>query len=278
LNKAYIFKLGSFPIPTQHGAWAIWLIPTLMGLTLSGVWRWSTLLVVLGFLLIFLSHQPTIRALRRWRFRKQPDANSISWAVLLSGSGTLLLAVLFIFNRLWLAMLLGVIVTIAFSFHIILTLKKEQLSIPGEIIGIFGLTASAPLTYLYLHGTLDALGWVLWTINFLYFTGSIFYVKLRLRIQPSKPEPNFVGKISTGAPLLLYSFGVLIFMASVTFIRDYSWLFFVAFIPFFCKVLWGVFKWQSNIKLKPSRVGFSELAHSIYFGCVSILGFFTPGI
>ena len=278
MNKTFKFNLGRFPVPTQHGAWAFWLIPAFMGLALSGTWRWSTLLVVLGFLLIFLSHQPTIRALRKWYFRKQHDINSISWALLLSGSGLILLAVLFIINRLWLAILLGFFVSIAFTFHIILTLKKEHLSIPGEIIGVFGLTAAAPLIYLYLHGILDAVGWVLWAINFLYFTGSVFYVKLRLRIQPTQPERNIIGKISTGAPLLLYALGVLIFMVSVTFLRNYSWLFFTAFVPFFIKVLWGVYNWQRKVKLKPSRLGFSELAHSICFGCISILGFFTSGI
>jgi hypothetical protein len=274
----YSFKLGKFPVPTQHGAWAMWLVPATMGAALTGTWRWSVLLILLGFMLIFLSHQPAIRALRRWKFRRILDDNSINWAIVLGGSGVGLLAALFSYYRLWFAMILGFVVALALLTHISMTLNKKQTSIPGEIIGVLGLTASAPLIYLYLYEILDARGWVLWAINLLYFSGSIFYVKLKLRYQPAHEEPQFIFKLRFGLPLIMYTIFVFIFMISVTALRHYSWYFVVAFIPFLIKISLGIVNWNTGQDLKAWQIGLNEIIHAALFAILSVIGFYKTGV
>lgn len=273
----YSFKLGKFPVPTQHGAWAIWLVPAIMGVALAGNWRWSVLLILLGFMLIFLSHQPAIRAMRRWKRRRILDVNSINWAIVLGGSGIGLLGALFIFNRLWFAMMLGLVVAIALLFHLRMTLNKRHMSIPGEIIGVLGLTASAPLMYLYLYEILDARGWVLWAINMLYFSGSIFYVKLKLHYQPANEEPQLIFKLQSGLPLITYTIFVFMFMITITALRHYSWYFVVAFIPFLIKISLGIAKWNTSQDLKAWRIGLIEIFHAVLFAILSIIGFYKTG-
>jgi hypothetical protein len=255
----------------------MWLVPAVMSIVLAGTWYWSILLILLGFLLIFLSHQPTIRAMRRWNYRHVLDRNSTNWAIVLGGSGISLLGTLFIYYRLWSAMLLGFVVAVTLLIHLRMTLNKKHMSIPGEIIGVLGLTASAPLIYLYLHGILDVRGWVLWAINILYFSGSIFYVKLKLRYQPANEEPQFMFKLQSGLPLILYTIFVFIFMITVTAIRDYSWYFVVAFMPFLAKISTGIVKWNTRQDLKAWRIGLNEIIHAVLFAILSVIGFYKTG-
>ncbi len=238
-----------------------------------GEWRWSSLFLILSFILIFLSHRPAVRFMRRKKFRQVIEWQSLNWALLLAGSGATIAGYLFLSAHQWSAMILGGIAAVTMLFHLRLTLNREHMSVPGEIIGVAGLTASAPVLYLFQHGSLDAQGWVLWMVNFLYFTGSIFYIKLKVRHQPRYEEPDVVGKLQAGLPALTYSILVVIYLLVITAIRGYSWYFLMAYLPSVAKVLTGIFRWQSKAKLKVSRYGFVELAHAIIFGIFTILGF-----
>ena len=269
------FQLGSFPVPHQHGAWAMFLIPAVMAVALGQSWGWSPLFLILAFVLIFLSHSPASRFIRRWRSRRVVELESMNWALLLGGSGVILAGVIFVFHQKWNALFFGIVVGTAFLIHLWMTLNREHMSVPGEIIGVFGLTASTPTMYLFLHGNLDARGWVLWMINFLYFTGSIFYIKLKVRIQTSMPEPDLKGKLKAGLPTLLYGLFVLTYVFVITVIRGYSWFFFWAYVPFFIKAVFGLFQWQDKRSLRVNRLGFIELMHSFVFAVVCTIGFYS---
>jgi len=266
-------RFGPFPKPQQHGAWAMFLIPAAMSAWVAGEWRWSSLFLILSFVLIFLSHRPAVRFMRRKKFRKVEEWQSLNWVLLLAGSGIIIAGLIFLSARQWSAMILGGIVAVTMLLHLRLTLNREHMSVPGEIIGVAGLTATAPVIYLFQHGVMDALGWVLWMVNFLYFAGSIFYIKLKVRYQPRSEEPNISGKLKAGLPALTYSILVVIYLLVITVIRGYSWYFLMAYLPSVAKVLTGIFQWQSKANLKVSRYGFVELTHAILFGILTILGF-----
>ncbi|MBL7047317.1 MAG: YwiC-like family protein, partial [Candidatus Marinimicrobia bacterium] len=74
---------GSFPVPRQHGVWAMFLVPAVMAATLAERWRWSSLFLILAFILIFLSHQPAIHLLRRFRYQQKIEKQSLFWVILL---------------------------------------------------------------------------------------------------------------------------------------------------------------------------------------------------
>ncbi len=249
------------------------LIPILTTLLIADRLSWSSGLLILAFVLIFLSHQPAVSSLRRWKFRRKLDGPAFFWATLLLSSGILLSGYLFIRHQLWGALVWGVVAGSAYLLHLRFTLNKEHLSIPGEILGVFGLTASAPTLYLFQQGTIDAQGLVLWMVNFLYFSGSVFYLKLKLRIQPQHHEPNIKKKIRIGLPALIYASLVLIYVTSITLLRGYSWFFLWAYVPFFIKVIVGVFTWQTKNTLNPRRFGFVELGHALVFALLIIGGF-----
>ncbi len=266
-------RLGRFPTPRQHGAWAMFLVPSIMTVSLSGSQWIPSAFLIFSFVFIFLSHQPASKLLRRWKNRGVVDSGSSLWTIILGGLGVLLGSMCFVYNGQWLPFLFGGIVAVALGTHLWLTANKEGMSILGELIGVFGLTASAPILYLFNYGALDARGYVIWMVNFLYFGGSIFYIKLKLRIQPTIKAPSFYEKIWAGVPLIAYSGLLFIYLFFALYIRGYSWLYLWAFSPFFLKNVMGVFVWYTKKQAKPNRVGIYELFHSLFFLLMNIMAF-----
>lgn len=266
-------KGSSFPKPRQHGAWAMFLVPAIMAASLAGGWNWAAVFLIASFILIFLSYEPAVKVARRWKNRHIVHMDELKWVFLFAGSGAIIATLVFTVHNQWIAFSFGGVVAVTLVFHLWITVQKQNLSLPGELIGVFGLTASAPVIYLFLHESLDALGWILWLINFLYFAGSIFYIKLKLRIQPQIPEANLMTKIKTARPLIIYNCILFIFLWITIWLRDYTWLFLLAFLPFIFKSIIGIFTWQTKKTLRPKKTGFIELFHSIFFLIVNILAF-----
>ncbi|MFQ6673327.1 MAG: YwiC-like family protein [Fidelibacterota bacterium] len=271
------FQPGSFPVPHQHGAWAMFLVPALMAMTVGDRWLVSTSLLVLAFVFVFLSHRPATRALRRWKNRRTVCDSSWAWALFLGGAGVALAGTVLVLHDRWIALAFGLLVAITFLMHLRMTLNRVHMSIPGEMIGVLGLTSSAPTVYLFQHGSLDTRGWLLWIINFFYFAGSIFYVKLRVRIQPSQAPPGLGGKLRAGWKPLVYSLVLLIVVGVMVTVWEYSWFLFLAYVPFFLKVLVGIVKWQEKKTLKVHKFGVMELAHAVLFGVLAMVGFHFTG-
>ena len=58
--------------------------------------------------------------------------------------------------------------------------RREDRTIGGETMAILGLTLTAPTAYYTASGDLDATALRIWLMCALYFTSSVFYVKLRV--------------------------------------------------------------------------------------------------
>jgi len=254
----------------------MFLIPAFMAMLLNPAESSASLLLIISFVLIFLAHQPAGKVLRKYKNKGTLERRSFYWVLLLGGSGALLSGFLIFQNQRWTALVLGAAVCLTLMIHLWMTVNKEAMSIPGELIGVLGLTAGAPFIYIYNHGFLDARGIVLWMLNFLYFSGSIFYIKLKLRIQPSHGEPGFFGKIKAADTLLLYSVLLILYLFITIKIRGYSWLFLLAFLPFFAKTVYGIINWNAKGKLKPRTAGLLELTYSLLFLILTLLAFHLP--
>lgn len=269
--------LGPFPFPRQHGAWAMFLVPGIMALFLADIFRGMDLIILAGFILVFLSHQPAVRLTRRWVHRRIVDSSALRWSLLLGIPGGLCVIIPLFLDQRWWALLMCWIVLFTLVIHLRFTLDKKHMSVPGELIGLVGLTASAPILYLYEYHIMDARGWVLWGINFLYFAGSIFYIKLKLRVQPFRPQPDWRGRLRAGWMVIAYSVAIMLFMVITSIVRKYSWYFPLAFLPFIVKSITGVFRWRKKGELHPVRLGVAEIVHALIFAVISILGFLnTP--
>ncbi len=265
------FNLKSFPKPRQHGAWIMFLVPAFMAAGLDTHYLWPDLILITAFIFIFLAYQPFQRFLRRRIQRNTFDREALLWSSLLGGIGALLATGMFIGFQRWSAFLFGIIIVIFLFIHLIWAIRTSTLALPVEMVGVAGLTASAPMIILFNTGTLNTLGWTIWLVNFLYFAGSLFFVKLKLRIQPSMPAPSIPEKIKRGIPLLGYTACVYFILYLLIRFYPFEKLLLVAFLPFALKAVIGVFSWYDKQLAKPSRTGFYEIFHAVIFTGIALI-------
>lgn len=99
--------MNPFPKPRQHGAWAMFLIPAVMAASLAGEWNWAALFLIVSFILIFLSYEPAVRVVRRWKNRRILAKEQLRWIIRFAGSGALIAAIVFIRYGQWDALFLA---------------------------------------------------------------------------------------------------------------------------------------------------------------------------
>ena len=82
--------------------------------------------------------------------------------------------------------------------------RRKQKSIANELITFAAVCLSAPLAYAATTGTMSATAMGLWVLNTLYFSSTIFTVKLR-KLKTSSIVPGIIyHAIATGIVATLY--------------------------------------------------------------------------
>lgn len=245
----------------------MFIVPALLVMGAAKTIDFISVGIFIGFISVFLSYQPAIELVRRFQRKTHVDLSALYWVLILGGVGSVFIVLPIIYYSKWQALYLGGVVVTALNIHLWLTMKKENMTVFGELFGIAGLTASAPLMSIYLMGSLKTTGLLIWCVSFLYFGGSVFYVKLAVQNkkendQRTKPEKE----------LLLYNGFIVIFLCGLIYFTGLSILIYFAFIPYIIKSLHSVFA-RNLIKQKPRQIGMKELVHSAYFLGAAILSF-----
>jgi hypothetical protein len=148
------------------------------------------------------------------------------------------------------------------------------MSARGELGGIFGLALGAPLAYYVSTGALNGTALGLWVVNALYFGGTVFYIKLKVRQQPKEPAPDRVSErlVKAKACLTYQSVVLTIVIALVAFNRLPA-LAFLAFVPVTLKVFYGAARWQDKKSLSLPRLGVIEILHAAMFAVLIVAAF-----
>jgi len=107
---------------------------------------------------------------------------------------------------------------------------------------------------------------MLWLLNFLYFGSTVFYVKLKVRIQPRLPAPtHLTDYLHPAAAALAYqtiTFIIIIGLTVIGLLPMWAWL---IFLPATLKLLWGITHWQDKKALNLPRLGAIEAIHTVIF-------------
>jgi 4-hydroxybenzoate polyprenyltransferase len=167
--------------PKEHGAWAMWIVPYVMGVLTAKETRWSHLALGVGFFLAFLG-QPAVRSsLRAGRAPRSP----VFWGQMLAAVP--LIAIPIIQGK----GMLGLFCFSAFEVGLIAGLLPwlelgQQKSVPARLLSVALLTSTALAAHI-ASGTVGPASATLYLLNFLFFARSLFYVKAirlpRLRTQ-----------------------------------------------------------------------------------------------
>lgn len=218
------------PMPREHGAWGILLVPFATAVGVAGVWNLPVALLLVSILCFYVARASWLKKNYRWT------------AALLAGSAACVLPLLLVWKLWWLAAFGAVAAPLAF--------RKTERSVGMQLLAVAGLTLTAPAAWYAATGTLD---YRLWLLNALYFGGGIFYVKMHIATAMARKP---AGRL----PVILY-YGALAGILA-------WWPVGLAFAPVIARAFVGAARVSPVLRIK--RLGWTEVAYSIVFAVVLI--------
>lgn len=262
------------PIPREHGSWAMLTAPLLLGLALAPAWHGRALVLLVAALGFFLVRFPLATLVKTRRSAKTNRVYLWQWAAIYGGITALAGGWLVLAHRLWWLLPMGVIGGLLVLLHLWLITRRQEMSVGGELSGIFGLALGAPMAYYAASGRLDYTAAILWLVNALYFGGAVFYIKLKVRRQPRLPAPNRpLNRLAEAKACLAYHTFALTVMAALAALRWVPALTPLAFVPVTLKVWYGAWQWQDKKSLSLVRLGITEIVHTVAFVALVMAAF-----
>jgi hypothetical protein len=250
------------------------VVPLLLGITIAPAWHSRILVFLLAALGFFLVRHP-LAMLVKTRKRATADKVSLWWWVAIYGgitalsSGWLILA-----QGLWWLAIMGLVGGMLLLFNLWLVSRRREMSVAGELAGIGGLALGAPMGYYVASGQLDGIAAALWLINALYFGGTVFYVKLKVRQQPRLPVPNCLSeRLIKAKACLAYQTVALTLIILLVTLQQAPLLTPLALAPATLKMLYGAWRWQDKKSLNMVRLGVVEIFHAIAFAGLVVVVF-----
>jgi YwiC-like protein len=260
------------PIPKKHGAWAVLVVPMIVGAGVAGYVTVDHLLMAVSALLAFLSTVP-VQTLLRHRFVTPQPATRVQQATIWGAvylAGAFLALVPLLLDGLFLLPGLAAIGTVAFTGNFVLT-RAQPKTVLSDLLAVAGLCLGAPASYYVALGFIDHNAIVLWLLHVLFFGCSVFYVQMKINALSSrKGQFPYRERIALGRRLLLYLTTVLAIVTLLVTQQLATPYALLAFVPMTVHALIGTFRLSATVRFK--RLGFFFLGHSMMFGL--ILGFF----
>jgi hypothetical protein len=223
------------PLPREHGAWGILLVPFATAIGVAGRWNWPVTLLLVSVLAFYVARTSWLK--RQWRW--------VAGLLTLSVAAALPLVVAW--KMWWLPVFAVVALPVA--------VRPTGRSTGGQLAGAVGLTLTAPAAWYVATGRLDGMAAGLWGANAAYFAGGVLYVRMHLEAARRLPGARTVNvayhAVLTGFVLALGIAGVI------------SWGVAAAFAPAVVRALIG--SWRLGPELRLKRLGWTEVAHSVVF-------------
>jgi hypothetical protein len=262
------------PIPKEHGSWAMLIVPLLLGLIMAPAWHWRAIILAAAAFGFFLLRYPLALLVKMQRRAGADKIYLWRWVAIYGGITAVCGAWLVFGEALWWLAPLGILGGLLLAFHLWLVSRRQEMSVAGELAGIVGLALGAPMAYYVAGGQLDSTAAALWLINALYFGGTVFYIKLKVRRQPRLPAPHRLGeRLLKAKDCLSYqTLALTLIILLVTF--QYAPLLIpLAFIPATVKVIYGAWQWQDKKSLSLIRLGVAEIVHAVVFTVLVTIAF-----
>ncbi len=259
-------------LPREHGAWAMFVAPLLVGIGTARAINIPILLFSMTAFGFFLLRYPLMLAIKA----RSPvlKAEAVRWSALYAAIAGLAGIILFTLDPSLALIAMGAIGAASLAIYLWLASKRSEMSLAGEWIGVAGLVLGAPGAYFIATGKLNEVALALYVLNVLYFGGTIFYVKFRVREQPRlvRPEDSLMQRLWVGRATISYHVLTAALVAGMVAVGVAPALVVLAFIPMFCKAIGGVAAIPQR-RLNMRRLGFVELGLTVYFALFLLAAF-----
>ena len=233
--------------------------PLLIGVLVAGRFTPAVAFLVLSATFFFIARESLISW---WRSARRSSSNpgaGLTAAVYL-GLALSFATPLIVVYRLWwlipMALAAGVLVAINAEQSV----RRLDRTIGGELLAIIGLTSSGFAAHYTAVTRMEVNAVWLWFSCVLYFTSSIFYV--RLRVYSAHPKKSAAAAEIRGQ-CALYHAAMLLSVVAMWLVFGLSELLLLAFVPILVRSGWHLISPANRLSLR--RIGVLEIAYSITF-------------
>lgn len=196
----------------EHGVYVVLLVSFLTGAALAQGWTLSTTLALACAFFGFQVEHPIVLQLKQ---RRSFKPRFLLWGGLYSGVSLAIAFWLYLHSPVLLWLYVGAVT--ALIVDVVSVFHRDQKSIFNELITFAAVCLCAPLAFAATTGTISTPAMGLWVLNTLYFSSTIFTVKLR-KTKTSSPVPGVVyHAIATLIIALLYHLNWLPLIAALAF-------------------------------------------------------------
>ena len=237
----------SVKLPRQHGAWAMLFVPFLLNV-ITGTPKWRHLLLLVAWILLYLATLPFFMVWKVTRNRKAYLKRFLQWFI----PAIPVLIILLFLN--WKLVWFGLGMLPFFFVNIYFAKTNNERAFWNNLAVIIIFCTGGLAAYFYGTGTVDRTAVHLFILNFLFFTGTTFYVKTMIR---KKHNPQYKWYF------WVYHVGVVILFL---LLQKY-WLA-LAFLPGAVRAV--VFYGR---KLSIKQIGIVEILHAVWFFVIIILAY-----
>jgi hypothetical protein len=264
------------PIPHEHGAWVILYAPAIITLAITRLFLpLPSLLLIVAVTGIFLARHAAGLVIRR----RAKGGTGFWLGVYLVAVAVSVSTLLLIYQR-YALLQVGMAVLSLFVAHTMLSVwpsrRRLDRSVLGEILAVGALAMTAPAAYAVVHGVINNQAWHIWAACVLYFSSSVFYVKMLLSAGKVKGNLGWHQRWSLGRDNVIYHLLLLlIVLAAAPQIGGWrGLLILVAYAPILLRAFIGWAKLSH--RLPPlKRVGFAETFYSLWFAGFFIAAFYV---
>jgi len=283
------------PLPHEHGAWAMLVLPLALGLAAAGggpaaaggpaagsaaaggaspaagaAWL-AAALVPPAMALLFVSRYAAVAAATRIvDGKKTPEgfiARRVVWAAIYIGAGAVLFAAawrLAPFEARPGVVAAGGVTLLLGALHTALVFAGRDRTIPGEVVGMAGLASAATLVMTVAGRPLDRRSVGAGLLALLYFASSLAYVRAVRGLW----KGDTTGRRRCVAAHALIA-GAVAQLAAGSFI---PLLAAAAFLPVFARTAWGLVSPPAGLR----TLGWREVGVSVAFATIAIAGYRFP--
>ncbi|NIM00675.1 MAG: hypothetical protein GTO30_16365 [Acidobacteria bacterium] len=252
-------------LPQDHGSWAFFLGPLIVGLFVGGRWHTTVIYLTIAAGCGFLVRQPIGLLVKVAAGRRGRDVvpAAMFWVALYGTIAALHVTGLVLRGFAYI-LVLAIPGLLVFCWYLALLYKRaERRQRIMEILATGSIALVAPAGMWAGLGQPDPLGWWLWLLMWLQSATGIVYVYLRLEQRPWKGTPPPAERFRSGASALAISFSGVVLAAGLGATGVISpWL----WIPYgvqALEVLRGV--WVPAAGVKPVSIGMRQMVLKIAF-------------
>lgn len=165
-------------ISPEHGVYVVLIASFLVGVSLAQTWNWGTTFAFICAFFGFQAEHPLVLQIKQ---RKSWKPRFLFWGGVYGGIAGLIALYLALTTSSSLFPLLGIYMAALFALVVdaVAVLRRGQKTILNEMVTFAAVCLVVPFTYIVTTDGFSSIAIGLWALCTLYFSGTIFTVKLR---------------------------------------------------------------------------------------------------